>query len=424
MKGPHLGVTLAGSLARNTHLRGDRDLDMFVFYSPKLKREKFEAAGLKLGHAVFGNSFHEEAYSEHPYVRGIIDGFNVEVVPTYKVEKASEKISSVDRTPFHSEYMKKNLSARQCNEVRLLKQFLKSVHVYGADVRFQGVPGYLVEILILKYGTFEKSVESISHWREGMVVDLERAHGNDSIALSQFNHPFLLIVDPTDASRNVAGALSYNQFARFIMACRAFVKKPSEKFFWGTHEKPLTIAQIKSYLKKEELVGIRFPYPRGMLSDVMWGQLNRLSTKLTHTLEQHQFFIHRTWTWTDMLSEAFIIFEVENPILPQTMVRVGPRVVEEKHAEQFLAAHTKPVSGPRIVDGKLVVEIPRKFWTFKSALVHETARAAENETGDIKPSLVLASLVNEHALVERAKKDREFCRSLSVFLKGKEPFLP
>ncbi len=423
MKGPHLEAKLAGSLARNTHLKGDRDLDIFVFYPPSLKRDKFEAAGLKLGHAVFGENFHEEAYSEHPYVRGVIDGFNVEIVPTYKVDKASNKISAVDRTPFHAAYMKKRLSTRQCNDVRLLKQLLKRVHVYGADVRFHGVPGYLVEILILQYGSFEKCVESISHWRDHTVIDLERAHGNDSIALAQFNHPFLLVVDPTDAQRNVAGALSYNQFARMIMACRTFVKQPSEKFFHPHSDKPLTAEQVKSLMQKEEFVGVRLPYPNGMLSDVMWGQLSRLSTKLANTLTQHDFHVVRSWHWTDALNEAYIIFEVENPVLPQTRIRIGPRVVEEKHAEEFLRAHAKPISGPRIEDGKLVVEVPRKVWKFTDALKQEVERAALVESGDIKPSLYAANLVSEPLLLNHYKKDPSFASALSVFLKGKEPFL-
>ena len=30
MEGKHIDVILAGSLARNTHLKGDRDIDIFV----------------------------------------------------------------------------------------------------------------------------------------------------------------------------------------------------------------------------------------------------------------------------------------------------------------------------------------------------------------------------------------------------------
>ncbi len=422
-KGPHVGAVLAGSLARNTHLRGDRDLDIFVFYSPSLKRERFEKEGLKLGRAVFGKHFHEEAYSEHPYIRGSIDGFNVEIVPTFKVAKASEKLSAVDRTPFHASYMKKKLSTRQCNDVRLLKQFFKGISVYGADVRYQGVPGYLVEILILKYGTFEKALLGISQWNDHTVIDLERAYGNDSIALSRFHHPFLLVVDPTDASRNVAGALSYNQFARAILASRMFMKKPSEKFFFGLNEKPLSTSQIKSYFSKEELIGIHIPYPEKVLSDVVWGQLNRISTKLLHALEQYDFCIRRSWVWTDGQSDAYVVFDVENPILPKSKLRMGPKVVEQSHVEKFLAAHKQSLSGPRVENGKVVIEVTRSLWKFSDALLAETKKAVPHEKEEMKHSLGKAVLVNEAHMVKKASSDKEFLSSLSVFLKGKEPFL-
>ncbi len=424
MNGPHVNVALAGSLARNTHLRGDRDIDIFVFYPPSLKREKFEKEGLKLGHTVFGKNFHEEAYSEHPYVRGMIDGFNVEIVPTFQVKKATEKLSAVDRTPFHAAYMKKKLSNKQCDEVRLLKAFFKHVHVYGADLRFQGVPGYLVELLILQYGTFEKAVEEISHWKNNTVIDLERAYGNDAIALNHFHHSFLLIVDPTDATRNVAGALSYNQFARIILACRVFMQKPSAKFFNEENEKPLSSAQLRFMLKKEELVGVHLPYPNGMLSDVMWGQLQRLSTKLTHVMKPHAFDIRRVFVWTDEQEDAYIILDVENQVLSPTKIRHGPLVVDEKNAQAFLKFHPKPISGPRVEEGKLIVEVERKFTQINEALKHELFKMVPQEHGDIHASVKKARIVTEKELAQKAGKDPLFLRALSVFLKGKEPFLP
>ena len=35
MEGPHIDVQLCGSIARETHLRGDNDLDLFVLF-PKI----------------------------------------------------------------------------------------------------------------------------------------------------------------------------------------------------------------------------------------------------------------------------------------------------------------------------------------------------------------------------------------------------
>ncbi len=422
-KGLHIGVVLAGSLARDTHLRGDRDLDIFVFYPPSLPREKFESEGLKLGHSIFGHHFHEEAFSEHPYVRGVIDGFNVEIVPTYKVDKAHEKISAVDRTPFHAQYMKKGLSPKQCNEVRLLKQFFKGIRVYGADVRFQGVPGYLVETLVLKYENFEKSVKAISKWRDQTVIDIESSFASEKEALLHFKHPFLVVVDPTDSNRNVAAALSYNQFARMVLACRAFLKKPTLEFFFSHREQVLSVSRIKKFFAAEELMGIHFPYPKETLSDVMWGQLNRLTQKLSHALQQHSFSVTRAFFWTDGQSNNFIIFNVENPRLPQIKTRTGPKVVEENHTEQFLAAHPHPISGPRVENGRVVLEVERKIWKFYDALKIETQKMSQTEKDDLKRVLSKADLVSEERLLSIVKKDSDFARELSVFLKGREPFL-
>ncbi|QQR92693.1 MAG: CCA tRNA nucleotidyltransferase [Candidatus Iainarchaeum archaeon] len=422
-KGPHLSALLCGSMARNTHLRGDRDLDIFVFYSPKLKRESFEKNGLQLAHKIFGKHFHEEVYSEHPYVRGNIDGFDVEIVPTYKVEKASDKLSAVDRTPFHAQYMRKHLSKQQCGEVRLLKQFLKGIQAYGADVKNQGVPGYLVEILILRYGTFLKAVQAMSQWKNNTVIDLEEQHSTPQDALKQFNNTHLLVIDPTDMSRNVAAALSFNQFARMIMAARQFLAAPKERFFFA-HESPsMTLPQIKSHLAMQELMGIHFPFPKETVEDVMWGQLLRVSKKMQHGLEAKDYCIRRHFFWTDGQEHAFIIFDVENPSLQSSKLRIGPSVFDATHVEHFLRAHPKPLSGPRIEEGKVVLEIPRAFPEFKGALKEEAQLTAQTEKSPLREALHQFALLDEGQIIALAKKNKSFQHALSAFLKGKESFL-
>lgn len=423
MKGPHVGAILAGSLARETHLKGDRDLDIFVYYSPSLSREKFEQAGLKLGHQLFGKNFHEEAYSEHPYVRGTIDGFNVEIVPTFKVNSADEKLSAVDRTPFHAEYMRKHLSEKQKNEVRLLKQFFKGISAYGADVRVQGVPGYLVEILILKYGSFESALAALSAWKEPTVIDLENYYANSQAVWHRFPKTFLVVVDPTDSSRNVAGALSHNQFARMIMAARAFLKKPSERFFFAHQEKGMTLAQVRSLLKVEELVGIQFSYPKGELEDVVWGQLHRVNTKLVHALEQNDFCIRRHFEWTNGVNTCVLIADVENPQLQKSEMRIGPPISDAKSCERFLAAHKKPLSGPRVERGKIVVIEPRKIHSIGQALPLKLKRLGQTESGALQVALKSGKVLTESSILALCKKDPSFSKHMGSFLKGKEWFL-
>jgi len=47
----------------------------------------------------------------------MIYGFEVEIVPSYKISDASKKMSSVDRSVFHQRYLKKRLSEKQKNEI-------------------------------------------------------------------------------------------------------------------------------------------------------------------------------------------------------------------------------------------------------------------------------------------------------------------
>ncbi len=422
-KGPHVGAVLAGSIARETHLKGDRDLDIFVFYSPTLSREKFQSAGLKLGHLIFGKNFHEEAYSEHPYVRGVIDEYKVEIVPTYKVEKAHEKLSAVDRTPFHAAYMQKKLSDKQKGEVRLLKQFLKGISAYGADVKMQGVPGYLVEILILHYGTFEKALEGMSAWRDPTVIDLEKYYANSPAVWHRFPKSFLVVVDPTDSTRNVAGALSHNQFARMIAAARSFLKKPKESFFFAHQEKGLPLQKIKSLLQKEEIVGLQFAYPKEELEDVVWGQLYRVNSKFVNTLEEHDFSIRRHFEWTNGKDVCVLLIDVENPQLQKSMVRMGPPVIDGKACEYFLAAHKKPLSGPRIEKGRLIVIEPRKVHHISQALEIESAQLAKTESGALQAALQKRQTLTEKGILALCKKDPSFAKAFGTFLQGREWFL-
>ena len=109
MEGKHVDVVLCGSNARDTHLKGDNDLDIFVLFPEKLSREEFEKEGLRIGKKVFRGKKWEKAFSEHPYIRGKIEEFDVEIVPSYKVPSAELLQSSVDRSPFHNQYLKKRL---------------------------------------------------------------------------------------------------------------------------------------------------------------------------------------------------------------------------------------------------------------------------------------------------------------------------
>src|SRR3989338_2658944 len=421
LEGSHVEVMLCGSLARETHLKGDRDLDLFVLFPESVPRERFVEEGLRIGKTIFRGHPWEEAYSEHPYIRGEIRGFEVEVVPGYKVKSAEKIQSAVDRSPFHQRYLEKRLTGRLRDEVRLVRQFLKGIKCYGAELRYASVPGYVTELLVLKYGSFEATVKAMAAWRKGEVIDLEN-HRPAEDARKKFDAPFI-VVDPVDRERNVAAALSLNQFTRMIAAARAFTQKPRLSFFFGKKEKTWPLAKVKAMLHKTELAGVETGYPKAV-SDVVWGKLRRFGKKLANELGELDFKVLRHDEWTDEKKRMCCLYELEAATLQKAMTRTGPPVTDQANSAAFLAKHQKPLSGPRIEEGRWVVEVERKHTQAKTALKELLQKTKASEREGLRQARAKKTRVlDEKALVEWYTKDKEFAEFLTEFLKGEEDFL-
>jgi len=215
-------VLQVGSTARGTWTAGDRDVDVFVAFPPSLDREKLERYGLEVGHAVLPEG-HEE-FAEHPYVVGEVDGYAVDLVPCYAVEDATSIQSAVDRTPFHTRYLAARLDDALASEVRVTKQFLKGIGVYGSDLRTRGFSGYLTELLVVEYGGFREFVEAAADWHPPVRFDPED-HGTVA-----FDDP-LVVVDPTDPERNVAAVCSAENVARLQHYARELLTEPRAALF-------------------------------------------------------------------------------------------------------------------------------------------------------------------------------------------------
>ncbi|MBI2597608.1 MAG: CCA tRNA nucleotidyltransferase [Candidatus Diapherotrites archaeon] len=420
IKGKHLGAILAGSIARETGLRGDKDIDIFVLFDENTSKEEFEKEGLLIGKKVLKGHFFEKAFSQHPYIRGTINGFDVEIVPSYKVSDPKKLKSAVDRTPFHTKYVQKKLKPEQKDEVRLLRQFLKGIKAYGAEIKTSSVPGYVTELLIIKYGSFENALKGIAKWKEEEVIDLENQLDNVE-AKKKFNAP-LIIVDPVDKNRNVAAALSLNQFARMIAASTAFLKKPSTNFFFGKKTSPLHEKKVKEHLKKEGLIVVELGCPN-VLADILWGQIKRLEKKIVAELEKEEFTALRSSVWTDEKKSIALVFDLKANMLERAKKRIGPLVSDQKNSEKFLAAHKKPLSGPRIENGRWVVEVERKNFDAKKFLKKAFLRLKKTEKTHIKKALnKKAKILTEKEVLQKYRKEPEFSEYFSNYLKGKEDF--
>jgi tRNA nucleotidyltransferase (CCA-adding enzyme) len=350
---------LVGSAARGTWLSGDHDLDIFLGVPP----EGDLGAALEIARLVAPH--HEEKYAEHAYIHARMDGFEVDLVPCYLVDDASRLKSAVDRTPFHTKYVSSRIIGKE-DDVLLLKQFMKGVHVYGSELKVGGFSGYLTELLVLCYGSFAAVLQAASSWRPGQRLDLE---GHSAV---RHNEP-LIVVDPVDPRRNVAAALTLDKMLQFAGAARSFLAEPKLDFFFPPQLQSLSdeelIAQVNARGTMPILLEFAAP---DVVEDVLYPQLHKAEGSIKALLELNGFLLLRSDVST-YRDRAVMLFEMQVWQLSKACQRIGPPAWEAEHAARFLAAHPRPLSGPYIANGKVVVEEARQYTSARDLLAMEIA---------------------------------------------------
>ncbi|RLM59821.1 CCA tRNA nucleotidyltransferase [Halobellus sp. Atlit-31R] len=324
-------VVQVGSTARGTWLAGDRDIDLFVRFPPSLDRETLERYGLEIGNAVLPDG-HEE-YAEHPYVNGVFEGFDVDLVPCYDVGDGAALQSAVDRTPHHNAYLRARIDDDLAGEIRVFKQFLKGIGVYGSNLRTEGFSGYLSELLVLEHGDFESLLESAADWHPPVAFDPE-AHGSTS-----HDDP-LVMVDPTDPTRNVAAVCSAANVARLQHYARAFLDTPREALFEPRRPDPLTPEAVRAHLDRRGTtpVAVVFDAPE-IVDDQLYPQLRKSLSGVRDELDRRGFEPIRAATFAD--DRAVLFVELAHRTLPAIERHDGPPVHVRKHAAGFYDAYVE-----------------------------------------------------------------------------------
>jgi len=352
-------VLQVGSTARGTWTAGDRDVDVFVAFPPELDRAELEEYGLHVGHAVLPDG-HEE-YAEHPYVVGEVDGYAVDLVPCYAVENATAIQSAVDRTPFHTRYLASRLDDALAAEVRVTKQFLKGIGVYGSDLRTRGFSGYLTELLTVEYGGFREFVAAAADWQPPVKFD-PADHG-----AVEFDDP-LVVVDPTDPERNVAAVCSAANVARLQHYARALLADPRESLFESNEAPAYDAETVAAAVDRRGTtpVAVRFARP-DVVEDQLWPQLRKSLTGLSEELDRRGFDVFRATALAgdDDTDDAALLVELSVAERPAVERHEGPPVHVRDHASGFYETYADDpdVAGPFIDGDRYVVERPREFRT-------------------------------------------------------------
>lgn len=368
---PMVRCLVAGSAARGTFLADRLDIDFFLLFPPTLDRESLEREGMALARDLLEGP--ETRYAEHPYLRGKFEGFAVDAVPGYAVEDPSEPLSAVDRTPFHQRYLEARSTPRLVGEIRLAKQFLRGIGVYGSEARTGGFSGYLVELLVLRFGSLRELLKASKGWR--IPVHLP----NDPVARPRVPTDVALVLDdPVDPHRNVATALSRRNLGLFILASAGYLERPDPAFFEVRPPAPLPLDRALDRLaaRGTHVGGLVLTKP-DLVDDILYPQLRKAERALSEAAQRLGFNPLGTASAAGA-KEVVVLLEVDRARLPNVRVHEGPPAGVDRGSE-FLAKWTDPgapvLQGPYVTDdGKLSVDTRRVELAMEDLLNGELSR--------------------------------------------------
>ncbi len=276
---------VGGSLAKQTLIKRDTkyDIDIFIMFNYQKYKNKSKELSKYL------SSILKSAKLKYILLKGSRDyfqcnfkGLRIELIPILEIKKPSQALNITDISPLHVIYILNQIKKKKkiANEIRIAKAFCYGTDCYGAESYIKGFSGYVLEVLVSYYGSFLKFVKAASRWKiptkteNRIVIDPRRYYKSKNKIFKELNEAKLksplILIDPVQKERNAAAALNFKTFIRFIKACKDFLAKPSEKFFfreafdinaWKKKAKKqkakLVILKTISTKKKKDIAGAK-----------------------------------------------------------------------------------------------------------------------------------------------------------------------
>ncbi|ABC56505.1 putative tRNA nucleotidyltransferase [Methanosphaera stadtmanae DSM 3091] len=323
---------LVGSVAKKTSLVGKADIDIFMAFPLDYSEEDLKKYGLEFGKYCIDTvgGISEKRYASHPYITGLINGFEIDFVPCYNINDTTYLKSAVDRTILHTNYIQSHMTSDETDEVLLLKKFMTCVNTYGANYKVSGFSGYLCELLILKYHTFENVIENAANkWKNQLKIDLE------NYGTCNNYHDALIVIDPVDKNRNVAAALSIQKFSEFIVASRNYLKNPSINYF---QDKTITTTPselVKLFKQRGSYCYVLSCNVPDVPSDVIYPQVNKTLKSLEKVSGIYDFSLLESGYYIDSSNVAHIILEYDVASLSNVKIHHGPLIYDSKNSDNF-----------------------------------------------------------------------------------------
>jgi tRNA nucleotidyltransferase (CCA-adding enzyme) len=316
-----LDVHIGGSYAKNTHLENDFDVDLFVKFPIEDKGKDIS----KILEEKLKKFKYERLKGSRDYFRVEKNKHIFEIVPVLEVNEKAENIT--DYSLDHVEWVNENV--RNKDDVRKLKLFLKANKLYGAESHIQGFSGYVCEILIAYYKTFDNLIRKASKWKKNKVVDINKFYENIGDVYNSLNQEKigkLIVIDPTDKDRNTVSALSDKNYFKFIKLSKDYLENPKEKFF---EKKEFNIKKIRTK-KNEKLI-----YFTKKIGNVKrdGAKVMKVYNQIKKLLERNEFKIEKSEF--EVLDKGYIWFVIKEEELSEKVKHYGPSVRDKANLESF-----------------------------------------------------------------------------------------
>jgi tRNA nucleotidyltransferase (CCA-adding enzyme) len=309
-------VVLGGSAAKETYLK-NYDMDIFVRFHKNPDSDLLEI--------ILKGAFKklERLHGSRDYFKVIYKGIEYEIVPVLKILRASEAENVTDVSSLHVDWVKKKL--KNPDQVKLAKLFCKAQSVYGAESYINGFSGYILEILIVQYGTFMKMIEAVSRWKPRTIIDVGKHYKSQKTVMKKLNVAKLqspiIVIDPTQKDRNAAASVTLETFCKFIFAARQFLEDPSKE--WFTKKKFSLRDVVKESRKLNTVLTVlKVQMPEGK-QDVIGSKFLKVFKFIRSQLSQNDFDVFKAGY---DLEESILWYQTHPQRLPVYAKVIGPRV--------------------------------------------------------------------------------------------------
>jgi len=346
-------ILMAGSASRQTHLKNTKDLDFFILFDLKVQEKDLEMYNRKLICVAFPKAKLRTEYSQHPYFKTKLFGFNIEFVPGYFITNISQKKSAVDRTPLHLEYLINKLSLDHVKDIRILKQILKNNLLYGGDLKNNGMPGYLTELLILHYGSLKDLFKAVYRWNNRVLIDHERKYNGTP----KFDDR-LVVIDPTDFERNVASAFSSRNYEIFKFIVKEFAVNPSNKFFFGDI--------YLQYIDKNELenaIVLEIIIPKHKTEDSLWGNVKAIAERVERKAKERFVSIKHKSVLVEK-NKVYFVFSLDG----KEIIHRGPLLTDNENQRIFKSKYKSTYTDANRIYTKIKICEKEKINIIKTLL--------------------------------------------------------